>query len=77
MVNTEQLLRVCPSRIDGAPVLFAHKVDVARCQDRQRQRYHKCFTCAFNNSYVAQNGLPDIAPADEPSASHKQAVKVG
>jgi hypothetical protein len=56
MTNTEHDLRVCPTRIDGAPVLFAHRVDAVRCQERQRQRYHKCFTCSLNNSYVATYG---------------------
>jgi hypothetical protein len=54
-------LQVCPTRIDGAPVLFAHKVTAGQCQDRQRGLYHKCFTCAFNNAYVARAQRP--APA--------------
>lgn len=51
-------LQMCPTRVDGAPVLFAHKVTQGQCQDRQRGSYHKCFTCAFNNAYVAKNGKP-------------------
>ena len=47
-----QDLRFCPTRIDAAPVLFAHKVSEGQCQDRQRGQYHKCFTCAFNNAHV-------------------------
>ena len=62
MANTDNGLRVCPTRIDGSPVLFAHRVDTSRCQERQRQRYHKCFTCAFNNNYVDKHGLP-VRPA--------------
>jgi len=58
----EPNLQVCPTRIDGSAVLFAHKVDRPRCQERQRQRYHKCFTCAWNNSYVAKHGEPAPAP---------------
>ena len=55
---TDSGLQLCPTRIDGAPVLFAHKVTQGQCQDRQRGQYHKCFTCAYNNAYVAKNGHP-------------------
>lgn len=51
-------LHVCPTRVDGAPVLFAHKVTAGQCQDRQRGLYHKCFTCIFNNAFVSKNGAP-------------------
>ena len=44
MANLENGLQLCPTRIDGAPVLFAHKVNQGQCQDRQRGQYHKCFT---------------------------------
>jgi hypothetical protein len=47
-------LRQCPTRIDGQPVLFAHKVNLGQCQDRQRGHYHKCFTCVFNNALAGQ-----------------------
>jgi hypothetical protein len=58
MANHENGLQLCPTRIDGAPVLFAHKVNQGQCQDRQRGHYHKCFTCAYNNLYVAKHGRP-------------------
>ena len=62
-------LQLCPTRIDGAPVLFAHKVTQGQCQDRQRGQYHKCFTCAYNNVYVAKNGKPvAVTTAPEPEA---------
>ena len=62
-------LQLCPTRIDGAPVLFAHKVTQGQCQDRQRGQYHKCFTCAYNNAYVAKNGRPmPIRAPSEPEA---------
>ncbi len=55
--------RVCPTRIDGATALFTHKVTVPHCQDRQRGRYHKCFTCSYNNGFVAAKGpRPSAAP---------------
>ncbi len=56
--ETRNSLQMCPTRIDGTHVLFAHKVTQGQCQDRQRGSYHKCFTCAFNNAYVAKNGQP-------------------
>ena len=66
--STTNGLRACPTRIDGSPVLFAHKVTSGQCQDRQRGRYHKCFTCAYNNAYVAKHGLPEPrAEAAEPA----------
>jgi hypothetical protein len=60
-------LQMCPTRVDGAPVLFAHKVTQAQCQDRQRGHYHKCFTCAFNNAFVARNGKPAAATQAGPA----------
>jgi hypothetical protein len=61
--------RVCPTRTDDRPALFAHKVNQAQCQDRQRGRYHKCYTCVFNNAWVASKGRPgnqlrSTAPAE-------------
>lgn len=66
-------LQLCPTRVDGAPVLFAHKVTAGQCQDRQRGHYHKCFTCAFNNAYVAKNGRP-VEPV---AAAPESKVQVG
>ena len=56
--STNGELHVCPTRIDRTPVLFAHKVSNGQCQDRQRGHYHKCFTCAWNNAWVAARGAP-------------------
>ena len=58
MPNETVHTRVCPTRIDAQAALFAHRVTTPQCQDRQRGRYHKCFTCAYNNAYVAAHGLP-------------------
>lgn len=66
-------LQICPTRIDGAPVLFAHKVTQGQCQDRQRGHYHKCFTCAFNNAFVAKNGRPE----DRVKAAPAKKIQVG
>ena len=67
-------LQVCPTRIDGTPVLFAHKVDKQRCQERQRQRYHKCFTCAWNHNQVALHGEPEPAREGASSAEARAAT---
>ena len=76
MANQEQQgLQTCPTRIDGSPGLFAHKVTRGTCQDRQRGRYHKCFTCAYNNAYVAVNGPPpEVEAAKELPRTAKIAV---
>ena len=66
MGNRSGHVQVCPTRIDGASALFAHRVTAQQCQDRQRGRYHKCFTCLFNNAYVAKHGMPGTASHAEP-----------
>lgn len=74
MVNQRPALQLCPTRIDGQPQLFAHKVSRGQCQDRQRGRYHKCFTCAFNNAYVEQHGPPT---EDEALTPKKVSARAG
>lgn len=75
MVHPE--LHLCPTRVDGAPVLVAHKVDKQRCQERQRQRYHKCFTCAWNNNRVALYGEPQPLPEAARELATSAAARVG
>ena len=58
-------MRLCPTRTDGRAVLFAHKVNQAQCQSRQRGQYHKCFTCAYANATVARFGMPEERAAEE------------
>jgi len=77
MANQDNGLRQCPTRIDGTGVLFAHKVSQGQCQDRQRGQYHKCFTCAYNNAYVAVNGMPVAETLATASDSSDESVKVG
>ena len=67
MSDTHSHTRVCPTRTDGAAALFAHRVSQQACQDKQRGRFHKCYTCAFNNAYVAENGLPPEIVAQPPA----------
>ena len=61
--------QVCPTRIDHTRVLFAHKVAKKKCQERQRELYHKCFTCAWNNNYVSLHGVPpqDVVEIEQDS----------
>jgi hypothetical protein len=56
MANPVNGLHACPTRIDGAPVLFAHKVTQGQCQDRQRGHYHKCYACVHNNALRSADG---------------------
>ena len=75
MAEAEPVLQVCPTRIDVSPALFAHKVDRSRCQERQRKHYHKCFTCAWNNNYVAIHGKPKVPVAAESAAADADKAK--
>lgn len=72
-----QDLRLCPTRIDAAPVLFAHKVTDGQCQDRQRGHYHKCFTCAWNNAYVQVQGRPQAPSEAALGRELKRVARVG
>ena len=47
-------MRLCPTRVDGAPTLVAHTITQPMCQTRQREHYHKCPTCALNNARAAE-----------------------
>ncbi|MCK6445823.1 MAG: hypothetical protein L6Q99_05470 [Planctomycetes bacterium] len=73
MPTTPDGMQVCPTRVDGQPVLFAHSVTKAMCQDRQRGHYHKCFTCVHNNARGGEVGkhaaeaLAKLAPASKVS----------
>ncbi|MBI5434834.1 MAG: hypothetical protein IT453_08195 [Planctomycetes bacterium] len=66
-------MHVCPTRVDGSPVLFAHSVTKAMCQERQRGLYHKCFMCVHNNARGetgknAAQALAKLSPATKVSA---------
>lgn len=68
MSELPQGLQLCPTRIDAAPVLFAHVVSPQMCQQRQRDHYHKCFTCVHNNAQ-AQRAQPALAARPLPPKS--------
>ena len=36
MSDIPEGMHVCPTRVDAAPVLFAHTVSLPMCQQRQR-----------------------------------------
>lgn len=74
MDETRNGLQVCPTRIDGSPVLFAHRVSAGQCQDRQRGHYHKCFTCAYNNNYVATRGRTEAAALSQELKRRARAI---
>lgn len=63
--------RVCPTRVDGRPALFAHKLTVSRCHQRQRESYHKCATCVHNGVQVVafQPRVPAPLPPEVPDVS--------
>ena len=78
MPEPQDRTRVCPTRVDHAPVLFTHRVSEGRCQDRQRGRYHKCYTCAFRNEYVALHGPPEEARRPKPvEVAERRALAAG
>ncbi len=67
MSQNQSSARICPTRIDGQTTLFAHQVTRAQCQTRQRDCFHKCFTCVNNNAYVAAHG--EAKPAKKARAA--------
>ena len=73
--------RICPTRTDGVEILFAHKVTLTQCQDRQRGLYHKCYTCEHNNARGATPAAKALAPnslgvkAERPKLSRRLASR--
>ena len=81
MASPDFGLQMCPTRIDGHTVLFAHKVTQGQCQDRQRGQYHKCWTCVHNNAVAGKNGHAALKPLALPTVhvagSAKRGIQVG
>lgn len=50
MANAPQGMHQCPTRIDGADILFAHTITEGMCEKRQERQYHKCCHCAHNSA---------------------------
>jgi hypothetical protein len=42
-------LRTCPTRVAPGPPVISHLITVGTCQRRQREFFHKCWTCAHSN----------------------------
>jgi len=77
MASPDFGLQMCPTRLDGHTVLFAHKVTAPQCQDRQRGHYHKCWTCVHNNAIAGKNGHVGSKPAAVAAQDAKSEVRVG
>lgn len=56
---------LCPTRVDGTASLIAHTITRARCQERQREHYHKCPTCEHRNGAEVRerSKAPIVLPA--------------
>ncbi len=62
MANSTPEQRRCPTREDTTEVLIAHTINVPTCQKRQRNLYHKCFTCVHRNDGSVSAELRRPAP---------------
>ena len=54
MQTPPQGMRLCPTRIDSEPPLVAHTITQPMCRTRQRDRYHKCGTCAHGDARASE-----------------------
>ncbi len=56
--------RQCPTRRDDRPALVAHEITTPMCHKRQRERYHKCYTCAHYDRAGSTSivKLPSLRP---------------
>ncbi len=63
--------RQCPTRVDGGDSLIAHVITLEVCTKRQREHYHKCYTCVHQGAGAS---LTPAAPASLPA--RKQAPTV-
>lgn len=51
----EGLRRTCPTRVLPGPPLITHQISVEVCGKRQRELFHKCWTCACANRKAPEN----------------------
>lgn len=68
-------LHRCPTRIDGADVRFSHTVTGGLCQERQREHYHKCFTCVHKNGFTVPLVSPAAALAKLPETPASEPIR--
>ncbi len=40
--------RSCPTPRDPVPVLISHRIELAACERRQEEMFHRCWSCAFS-----------------------------
>ena len=73
MPNAPAGMRVCPTRADGQPALFAHVITQATCQESQRRHFHKCPTCNFCNA--RQGVRPPPAEVPRPQLPTRQPAR--
>ena len=59
--------RQCPTRADGGDSLIAHSITLADCQKRQRELYHKCYTCVHQGAGPPAP-RPQVAPLPDSRA---------
>ncbi len=60
--------RQCPTRASGSLPLIAHWITAATCSERQREHYHKCYTCAFRGVGAGAAKVRPLAPLPPPLA---------
>jgi len=73
-MNESELVRTCPSRTDGAPALFTHRISGGTCAGRQSANYHKCFSCEhFQHGVIMPKaGLPPLPSVEVPRVKGKE-----
>ena len=62
--------RTCPTRVVPGPPLISHQISPNVCQKRQREYFHKCWTCAFSNRRSQTNGATHVGAASNGTASN-------
>jgi hypothetical protein len=55
--------RTCPTRVSPVLPVIAHRITAPTCQQRQRDFYHKCWTCLLAGRLVTRNGLAPLVAA--------------
>ncbi|MBL8695070.1 MAG: hypothetical protein JNJ88_13330 [Planctomycetes bacterium] len=61
-LSESQDVRNCPTRGMVGAALIAHRITASECQKRQRELYHKCWTCVFANRFA---GTPMRVAAEQ------------
>ena len=64
----------CPTRRDGLEALIAQTVTPSMCQSRQRNSYHKCWSCARRDVLESRERVPTLKLTD---AQPQRSAEVG